>query len=78
MLTRSIYFAIMDTFHPDAVTRLRRKPRPPGRGGMRVSFGGLRRTRGATGSPARGAPLNGFTCASMKGGSDRAVSQGGL
>ena len=60
-------------------TRLRRKPWPPGRGGMRVSsealapvlrsspatedgkeglsFGGLRRTKGATGSSARGASL---------------------
>ena len=44
----------------DRITRLRRKLWPPGRGGMRVSFealakedwsfGGLRRTEGATGS----------------------------
>ena len=48
------------------VTRLRRKPQSPDRGGMRVSsvalakgdwsFGGLCRTGGATGSSAREAP----------------------
>jgi len=32
------------------ITRLRRKPRPPGCGGMRVSFGGFRRNKGAAGS----------------------------
>jgi hypothetical protein len=47
-------------YAPVPVTRLRRKPRSPDRGGMRVSsealakedwsFGGLRRTAGATGS----------------------------
>jgi hypothetical protein len=51
------------------VTRLRRKPRSPERGGMRVSsealakedgcFGGLRRNIGATGSCPWGSTKNG-------------------
>jgi len=62
--------------HGKKITRIRRKPRSPDRGGMRVSsealakehwsFGGLRRTAGATGSFPWGAtslrevPLSGF------------------
>jgi len=39
-----------DSFPCENFTRLRRKPRPPSRGGMRVSFSGFRRDKGATGS----------------------------
>ena len=53
------------------LTRLRSKPRSPGRGGMRVSsealakkdwsFGGLRRTAGATGSCPWGSTGSSFS-----------------
>ena len=72
MILNSAFILLSQTatlpYPADAVvTRLRRKPRFPDRGGMRVSsealakedwsFGGLRRTAQVPRAPARGAPL---------------------